>query len=132
MSKPIVKKVMPSTDVFIQFTEDEQLALGMEKGDKYTVKKISHDTFILRKFATIKLEMEEFSRESIQMLVAKSCEEDKSCNEVISDVLTEVIKKYDTEDDADGPRYDESEAGRPCACPCCTGTCKCCNDDLYC
>lgn len=121
MNKPIAKKVMPSTDVFVQFTEDEMAELDMKPGDKYSIEKNGCGGLTLRKFATIQLEMADFSRESLEMLVAKSCEEDKSCNDVISDVLTEMVERYEAGDpffrkeevsDSDGPCYDEPEEKR--------------------
>ena len=54
----------------------------------------------LKKYATLELELDNFTREDLEMLIKASCEKDISVNEVIEEVLTaalfgedEVVKK---------------------------------------
>lgn len=120
MNKIISKKLLPSTELFIQFTDEELAELGMKTGDRFSVE-AKDGGIVLTPFAKMEIEMDAFSRESLEMIVARSCEQDKSCNDVISDVLTEMVERYESGDfpihkkevsDSDGPCYEEPEEER--------------------
>jgi hypothetical protein len=85
-------KVQPCNDVFIQFSEDDMAELDLQPGDKFSVKK-EGDAIILEKFGTLELNLADFDRDTLEVLIKISCEEDKSINEVVADILESVINQ---------------------------------------
>jgi hypothetical protein len=91
LQKIMIKKtVQRSEECFIQFTEDELLELNIKAGDKFSCS-IEDGSVVLKKFETIELDMSEWSRESLEVLISKSVEEDISINEVISNILEQML-----------------------------------------
>ena len=86
----IKKTVQRSEECFVQFTEDELLELNIKAGDKFSCS-IENDSVVLKKFETIELDMSEWSRDILEMLISKSIEEDISINEVISNILEQML-----------------------------------------
>lgn len=89
----IKKTVEPTGDVCVKFTEDELAQLNIKQGDKFSIKE-TDDGILLQKFATIDIDLSEFSREILEFLIQESCNKDVSVNEVISDVLEKVVEQY--------------------------------------
>lgn len=89
----ITKTIQQSTDLFVQFTEDELLALNIKPGDKFSAM-IDNDSVLLKKFASIDIDLGDMSREVLEFLIKTSAEQDISINEVISNVLDETLKNY--------------------------------------
>ena len=92
--EPIYKVVEPTGDLCIKFTDEELNRLGIKKGDKFSFKE-DGDGFLLQKFGTIEIDLEELSRETLEMMIKTSCEEDISINEVISNILEKYIEAYE-------------------------------------
>ncbi len=86
----IKKTVQRSEECFIQFTEDELLELDIKAGDKFSCS-MENDSVVLKKFETIELDMSEWSRDILEMIISKSIEEDISVNEVISNILEQML-----------------------------------------
>ena len=86
----IKKTVQRSEDCFVQFTEDELLELNIKAGDKFSCS-IENESVVLKKFQTIEIDMSEWSRDILEMLILKSIEEDISVNEVISNILEQML-----------------------------------------
>lgn len=98
-SSPICKVVEPTGDVCIKFTDEELARLGIEKGDKFSIKE-KDGGIILEKYQTMELDLEDFSREVLELLIQRSCEEDISINQVIENILTSYLDKHgDTVED---------------------------------
>lgn len=91
----ITKKLQPSTDLLISFTEEELEALGLNQGDKFSVYHQDDGSILLEKFVTLELETEEWPRNILEYLIKVSCEKDVSVNEVINDVLGEFLKIHE-------------------------------------
>lgn len=89
--KPIAKPIKVKEDYYIEFTDEELKALKMEKGQKYSCE-IEDGALKLVPFEKVELEIGNWEREILEMLIQESCERDVSVNQVISDVLEEVIK----------------------------------------
>jgi hypothetical protein len=89
----IKKTIEPTGDVCVKFTEDELAKLNIKQGDKFSIKE-SDDGILLEKFATIELNLSEFSREIMEHLIQESCEKDISINEVISNILEIGLERY--------------------------------------
>ena len=88
----IKKTVEPTGDVCVKFTEEELAQLNLKQGDKFSIKE-TDEGILLEKFATIDLNLSEFSREIMEHLIRESCEKDISVNEVMSNILEQVIDK---------------------------------------
>jgi hypothetical protein len=87
----MIKTLQPSTDMFIQFTEDELLELNMQQGDKFTAIP-REDGVFLEKMSVIELDLEEFPQDVKDMFILKSIEDQIPVDEVISNLLKEAIK----------------------------------------
>jgi len=86
----IKKTIEPTGDVCVKFTDEEMSQLGINQGDKFSVEEKDGE-IVLKKFQTIDIEISELSRETLEFLIADSCEKDISVNEVISNILESYI-----------------------------------------
>jgi len=92
-----MKKIIePTGDVCIKFTEEELSKLGLKQGDKLSWEE-AKDGFILKKYEKIDVDISEWSREVLEMLIAESVEQDISVNDVICKILEEQFAKEDNE-----------------------------------
>lgn len=92
-----MKKIIESTgDVCIKFTEEELSKLGLKQGDKLSWEE-AKDGFILRKYEKIDINISEWSREVLEMLISESVEQDVSVNDVICRILEEQFTKEENE-----------------------------------
>jgi hypothetical protein len=89
--KSISKTVKVKEEHYIEFTDEELLALNMEKGQKLSCK-VEDGVLKLEPFAKVELEIGNWDREVLLMLIEESCERDISVNKVISDILEKVIE----------------------------------------
>ena len=88
----IAKTLQRSEDCFIQFTEEELEQLNIKPGDKFTCE-IKNGSLLLKKFETLEIDISEYSREALEMLIKESVEKDISVNEVITNILSEQIDR---------------------------------------
>jgi len=96
----MTKKVLqPTNDVFIQFTEEELSSIGAGPGTKFEAKLHDDGSIELRPYVKVELDMEEWSKETLLMIIKKSCEEDISANDVINNLLKESLNKFEEESD---------------------------------
>ena len=89
--KSIPKTVKVKEEHYIEFTDEELQALNIEKGQKFSCK-IEDGSLKLEPFTKVELEIGNWDREVLLMLIEESCERDVSVNEVISDLLEKVIE----------------------------------------
>ena len=89
----IKKTIEPTGDVCVKFTDDELAKLNIKQGDKFSVKE-TDEGIVLEKFATIELNLSEFSREIMEHLIQESCDKDISVNEVMSNILEKFIDEH--------------------------------------
>jgi hypothetical protein len=92
MNKSIAKKVEPTGDVCVKFTEEEMTQLNIAPGDKFSVDFVDGG-IMLKKFVKIEIDMSDWSREMLESLIDISCTEDISVNEVISNIIKKRISK---------------------------------------
>jgi len=92
MSKNIVKKVVPTGDVCVQFTDEEMAELNIAPGDKFSVELVDGG-MLLKKFVKVEIDTADWSREMLENLIDISCREDISVNEVISNIIKKNISK---------------------------------------
>jgi hypothetical protein len=95
----IKKTLQPTNDMYLQFTEEELQTLNMKPGDKFEVKHHEDGSIELRPYVKIELDMEEWSREVLEMIIKKSCEEDISVNDVINNFLKEGLSLNELNDE---------------------------------
>ena len=92
-----MKKIIePTGDVCIKFTEEELSKLGLKQGDKLSWEE-AKDGLILKKYEKIDINISEWSREVLEMLISESVEQDISVNDVICRILEEQFAKEDNE-----------------------------------
>jgi bifunctional DNA-binding transcriptional regulator/antitoxin component of YhaV-PrlF toxin-antitoxin module len=91
----MIKKVEPTGDVCIKFTDEEMSKLGIKEGDKFTFEEKENGSILLQKFANMEIDISEWSRDVLEKLISDSCERDISVNEVISDILESYIENLD-------------------------------------
>jgi hypothetical protein len=86
------KKVLqPTNDAFIQFTEEELSSIGAGPGTKFEAKLHDDGSIELRPYVKMELDMEEWPREVLEMIVKESCEQDISANDVICNLLKDSL-----------------------------------------
>ena len=91
----ITKTVKRSEDLYIQFDEQEMKALNIEPGDKFSFHINKDGSVTLKKFAEIDIDISEWSREILEMLIKESIEKDLSVNDIITEILEEQMSKLD-------------------------------------
>ena len=90
----MTKKVLqPTNDAYIQFTEEELQGIGAGPGTKFSVKLHGDGSVELRPYVKMEIEISEWPREVLEMLISDSCEKDISVNDVICDLLKESLDK---------------------------------------
>jgi hypothetical protein len=87
----IKKTIQPTGDMCIKFTDEELVKLNIKENDKFSIQE-TEDGFLLQKFDTISLEIDEFPKHILISLIKESCEKDISVNEVFSNILENFIK----------------------------------------
>jgi hypothetical protein len=91
----ITKTVEKVENYAVIFTEDEAFELGIEEGQRFTIE-ATGDGLLLKPFVELELDIENWSKDDLLFLLQRSCEVNKSVNEVISDILAEIVDQYET------------------------------------
>lgn len=87
-----MKKIIePTGEVCIKFTEDELDTLNIKPGDKFSWK-TTEDGILLEKYKTIEIDLSEFSRDTLEMFIAGSIEQDITISEYIEKILLSYIE----------------------------------------
>jgi hypothetical protein len=88
------KTIQRSEECFIEFTNDELEKLGIKEGDKFSWE--AHEEGItLKKFVPLEIDLSEFSRDNLELLIKISAEKDISINDVICDILEQIVCNND-------------------------------------
>ena len=106
----MIKKVLqPTNECFIQFTEEELSSIGAGPGTKFEAKVHDDGSIELRPYVKVELNMEEWPREVLEMIVKESCEQDISANDVINNLLKESLKNFEDKSEmSDEDFYNDS------------------------
>lgn len=94
----MTKKIMTNTEYFVQFTDDEIQKLGWEKNQKFTISE-KDGGILLSPFSKLEIDISDFSREILEMLIIKSIEDDISVNEVINQILEKTFDELEIKED---------------------------------
>jgi hypothetical protein len=97
----MIKTIQTREESYIQFTDEEVAELGLQQGDEFTIKPLEDGGFFLEKMKRIELELSEFPREILELLIKKSCEENVSVNAIIRDALKSFIENNPIIEDGD-------------------------------
>ena len=101
----MTKKVLqPTNDAYIQFSEEELQEIGAGPGTKFSVKHHDDGSIELRPYVKMEIEISEWPREVLEMLISDSCEKDISVNDVITELLKkslDYLEQYPTNKDLD-------------------------------
>jgi hypothetical protein len=92
--KTITKKLEPTGDLCIKFTEDEMQTLNIKEGDKFSFKE-DKNGILLEKMSSLELDISDFSKETLEFLIAESIEKDVSVNQIINDTLEKALKHFE-------------------------------------
>jgi hypothetical protein len=87
----IKKTIEPTGDVCVKFTQDELAELNINEGDKFSIKECD-DGILLQKFEKLELDISEWDRSILEMLISDSCERDISVNDLISEIISKFIE----------------------------------------
>jgi hypothetical protein len=106
----MTKKVLqPTNDCFIQFTEEELSSIGAGPGTKFEAKLHEDGSVELRPYVKIDLDMEEWPREVLEMIIKESCEQDISANDVINNLLKKSLEAFENKSElSDEDFYSDS------------------------
>lgn len=110
-SVKFTKKLKPTNELCVEFSEEELEKLGLSQGDKLSVYPQEDGSILFEKYATMELDTAEWPREILEHLIKMSCEQDISVNDVINDLLLQFIElnQLDSEDSIDEEEYYEDE-----------------------
>jgi hypothetical protein len=90
----IAKKIQRSDELYIQFTDKELEELNIKPGDKFSWE-VENEALVLKKFVSLDVDISEWSREVLEMLIIESVEKDISVNDVICNILDKFLPKND-------------------------------------
>jgi hypothetical protein len=85
------KTLQPTNDLYIQFSEEELSQIGAGPGTKFSVKHHDDGSIELRPYVKMEIEISDWPRELLEMLISDSCEKDVSVNDVIADLLKQSL-----------------------------------------
>jgi hypothetical protein len=91
------KEIKSRKEYYVEFTDEECNQLDIKEGDKFLLKEEEGGIF-MEKYATMELDLSEFSREALEFLISESTEKDITVSEVVEDVLTKVVENYKNEE----------------------------------
>jgi len=80
-------QVKRSEELYIQFSEEQITELGLKTGEKLSCETGEDGSIILKKYASLEVDISEWSREVLENLITDSIENDISVNEVIENIL---------------------------------------------
>jgi bifunctional DNA-binding transcriptional regulator/antitoxin component of YhaV-PrlF toxin-antitoxin module len=100
MLSMIKKTLQPTNDLYIQFTDEEVAELGWEPGQKLEVKQHDDGSIELRPYQKVELDIEEWPKELLYLLIKESLDNDISVNDVINNLLKEALEKYPLDEDS--------------------------------
>lgn len=83
----IAKTLQRSEDLYVQFNEDEMESLNIKPGDKFSWEIGKDNSITLKKFVKVDIDISEWSREILEMLITESLEKDLPVNDIIVNIL---------------------------------------------
>ena len=90
--KKMKKTVEPTGDLCVKFTDEELAELGIKIGDKFSYSINEDGSVSMQKYVPLDVDISEWSREVLEMLIKESVEKDISVNDVICDILEKQLE----------------------------------------
>jgi hypothetical protein len=90
----MIKKLEPTGDLCIKFTEEELERLNIKEGDTFSFK-LQDDSVLLEKTVPLDIDLSEINRETLEFLISESCNKNISVSEVILDCLEKSIDHFE-------------------------------------
>lgn len=88
----MTKKILSREEHYLQFDDEELEALGIKKGQKFTVE-ADGESWRLIPFKSLEIDLSEFSRETLEFWIKESCEKDISCNEIAIEAIKAKVNE---------------------------------------
>ena len=88
----ITKSIQTFTEYGVKFTEEECETLKINEGDKFSIETLE-DGILLKKYETLELNLDDFSRETLEFLIKESCDKDITFSQVLENILETFMKK---------------------------------------
>ena len=106
----LTKKLKPTNELCVEFSEEELDQLGLKQGDKLSVYPQKDGSILFEKYATMELDTNEWPREILEHLISMSCEKDISVNDVINDLLLQFLELsgYSADDIDEDEEWEDS------------------------
>lgn len=89
------KIVKEKKELYIEFSEDEIAELGWEQNQKLSITADDDGTITIKPWVKVDIDMTNWPKELLQLLIDKSLEEDKTVNQVIVDLIENSLKYSD-------------------------------------
>lgn len=83
----VVTTVKKREEYFVQFTPEEMKTLNLEGGDRFDVSVDAKGAVVLRKMPGIELDLEDFSKPTLESLIKLSIEKQVPVDDVIRELL---------------------------------------------
>lgn len=97
----MIKTIQTREEAYIQFTEEEIEQIGIKKGDKFTWVQQEDGSFWLKPHKKVEIELSEYPRELLELLIKESIENDISVNDVINTAIEDYLNDLDDSEDFD-------------------------------
>ena len=97
----MIKTIQTREEAYIQFTDEEIIELGLKQGDTFTVIP-EGDGFLFKKNEKFELDLAEWPREILEMLIKESCENNITVNEVINSAVETFLNEESNKNEYHG------------------------------
>lgn len=91
------KTVKEKKELYIDFSEEELTELGWGENQKLSIDLKEDNTIVIKPWVEVDIDMTDWPRDILELLIKLSSEQDKSVNEVIVDLLTASLNKNDND-----------------------------------
>lgn len=92
--KTFSKILEPTGEVCIKFTDEELEQLNIKQGDKFSCI-LQDNGVLLQKYKTIDLDLSEFSKEVLIMLIEESIKTNLPIEDVLENIISQFVKNFD-------------------------------------
>lgn len=86
------KTIKEKKDLYIEFTDEEIKEMGWEENQKLSMTLTDDGGIIVKPWVKVDIDITNWPKEILLMLIEKSLEEDKTINQVIVDVIESSLK----------------------------------------
>ena len=88
----MIKTIQTREEAYLQFTEEEMIELGLNKGKKFTWVAQEDGSVLLKPHEKVEIELSEYPREILEFLIKESIEKDIPVGDIINEALEDFLK----------------------------------------